>query len=1046
MPSPRHLLLVLFATLSTAVSARWLPAQETRPEAGYAMACGLQQRGLWQEAARALRACLQQDPPPAPRAELLYRLGCCVAELTPTAAAGEAPAKEEAAGPAAAIALLTDAVAAAAAGTTWLPECRYRLAGLLQATAQWPAAAEQFRTLAASLPTAHYLTAAAWYGCGEALVAQGQDEAASEAFAAAAQHATGERADYRGPALYRQALALRRLGQLAAAAPVFSSAATSFPDGPAAQECRWLAADCRVRVGSDAAAERELEALAALPGAIADQAAYSHCLAALLRGDTAAATTRLQQFVGQRKAAPGHAAAAVELARLLLAQQDWTSARQHLRTVLQDAKASALHATAQELLGQCELASGSAEPALAALRAALATAADAGKPRLWLLLGEAHGKLGQWQQALACYDEVVQHDEAGFGAPALYGAAHALHQLGQHARCRERAAQLLQRWPQHALAEHAALAIAESHYAERQFDAAAAGYTALLASPQFAAQAAWKLAFCHHLRGDAAAAATAFAAIAEDRAHPEAAAALAMAALAAAEAGEGSTALAHADRYRLRYPDGPARERCERIAARVLQQQGQFAAAAQRLAAAEAAQGTAAAELPALRLQQAELLRQAGDFQAAMAGYTALAKAEGPVGQRARFGAAACQFELGDLPACLALLQTALAQPTGDLLPRLLELQIAALQRSEAWGAAAAAALRFLAECPNDAAAAQMPLQAGICLSRAGRHAAAAEQLQPLLERDPAAADGRVAYELAWAHQQLGDQQAALAAFALVHQHGRDKSLRQEAAQHLLLAALARGDLPQARELLAGLEGSTVGPYLMRLAAAETTAAGEDPTALQTARARWLELAARPQEPLAAEALRSAARCSQALGDWPACLQQLQQFLELAPQHPEADLARRLLGEAAVRTGAAELAIPALQAFLQQESLPAGQRADALLWLGQARLLRRDGEAAEAAFQRAGELDPGAIGAEATCRLGEARAARGDQQAAIEAWLRLPILFAEPQWASRGLFLAATAYDNLGQRDRAERLLRELLQHHPDSAEAERAKARLQPR
>jgi len=1042
MPCHRPSFLVLLAALSITLPARWLPGQESRPDGSYALACGLQQRGLWEEAARALRACLQQDPLPAPRAELLYRLGCCVAEL-PT---GPQTAGQTTAGQVTAIELLTDALAQAAPATAWLPECRYRLATLLQAAARLPEAAEQFRALSGSVPSTHYLAAPAFYGCGEALAALGQDEAALAAYASAAQCATGERADYRGPALYRQALALRRLSQLAAAAPVFAAAAASFPDGPAAQECRWLSADCRVRLGSDAAAERELEALAAVPGATGDHAAFSHCIAALRRGEAALATARLQQFVRQRGGAPQRPAAALELARLLLAQQDYAAAQEMLAAVLAEAQAAALHGAAQELLGQCELASGAAAPALLTLRAALAAADAAGKPRLWLLLGEAHGKLGQWQEAMDCYDAVAGSDDAELGAPALYGAAHALHQLGEHAACRQRATLLQQRWPQHALADHAALAIAESHYAVRDFEAAATAYTALLASPQFAATAAWKLAFCHHLRGVPAAAATAFAAIAEDRAHPQAEAALAMAALAAAQADDGTTALAHADRYRLRYPEGSARERCERIAARVLQQQGQFAAAAQRLADAAAARTTAEADRPALRLQQAELLRLAGDFAAALAGFAALATAPGDTGVRACFGAAACQFELGIDAACLQHLEQALQQPAHELLPRLLELQVAALQRSEAWGAAADAALRFLAQCPQDPALPALQLQAGICLSRAGRHVAAIEQLQPLVAQDPAAAGGRAAYELAWAHQQLGDQRSALMAFALVRQHGSEANLRSEAAQHLLLAAIADGDLPQARAHFAGIEGAAVGPYLMRLAAAETAAADQDQTALQVARASWLQLAARPQEPLAADALVSAARCSQRLSDWPACLQQLQQFLELAPKHPQADAARRLLGEAAVRTGAAELAIPALLACLQQDALPANQRADALLWLGQARALRGELQAAEAAFQRAGELDAGAIGAEATCRLGEARAARGDKTAAIEAWLRLPILFAEPQWACRGLWLGATAYDELGQPDRAERLLRELVQNHPDSAEAGRAKARLQAR
>ncbi|MBL8723261.1 MAG: tetratricopeptide repeat protein [Planctomycetes bacterium] len=1023
----RFVLLATAASLVPSVQAQAPRAPSERPPEAYALACGLQQRGLHREAAAQFAGFLQSAPDHALAAEAHYRMGLCHAELG-------------AAEPA--LAALREALRRSDSASRWLPECRYRLGGLLAARADHAGAEEQFSALVAAVAKDHYLAAAAQFAAGEALRELGQDAAASAAFAAAAKLAVGEQAGFRFPALYQQGFAARRSQEPGVAAQAFGAAAEAAPDAEARAECLYLRGDSRLQLCLWEAAARDFEVVLGQGGEFAAPAAFGLGFAALGRGDQNAAVAAFTRCLEQPNGGAVLPRARLELGRALHQLRRHGEAEAVLQPLLAGEVPAELRWSAQELVGLCALAEGRCEPARAALRAAREGAPVAERPRLSFALGEACSGLAQWDEALAAYQEVPATAEARLLGDALYGGCFALHQLGRFRESSAWAERLLALQPPHALAGQAAFARAENCFAQQQYAEALAAYAALPGEGAWAAEAAWKAAWCQQLTGAPAAAATAFAALsALEGPHQEEA--LAMVAVAQFAAGEANAALEAADRYRARFgADGAFLDRTERIAARVLQSRSDFGGAAARLRQA-AARSAGAARL-ADQLEAAELLLQQGDYQGAAAGFAPLTDTLGSVGARAEVGAAYCAFELGDDAQCQRWLDRALArEPAGPEHAEAQALRAAWLQRGERWVAAAAAAERFLAAHGEHPKAPALRLLCGIAKARAGAHQEAAAVLAALLDAGGGPEPVRAAYELAWARRRAGDEAAALAAFARTVALGKEGELVAEAHLHLLVAALGRGDLAAAAAELPGVRGVHRGAALCQLAFAEFAAAGADPAALAPVRARCQELVALANEPLVADGLFLLALCEERLGAAVAAIPPLQRLLAEFPGHARTAAAQLLLGGCAVAAGAADAALPPLDALLGTADVPPAEAARAHLLRGRARLLRREAERAEADFARAKSLSEGALGAEAQFRIGEARLLRGDLAAAADAFVALPILYQHPEWVARGLWQAGLAYEQLQQPEPARRFFRELVERCPESAEATLARQKL---
>lgn len=1003
------------------------------------VALGLQQRGLHEEAVRYFAEFLKAQPGHPQAAEASYR--CALSELE----LGRAPG---------ATAHLQQALQLGGTAFRLRAEARYRLGNLFAADGKHREAAEQYDGLLGEVPADHYLRAPAAYAAGEAWRDLGDDARAASAFAMALAAATGDQASFAFPAAYQLGFATLRSGDVGKAAEQFGAAAARAPDAAAKGECLYLVGDAQLRAKHYTAAEQSFAAAEALPSEFVDDACFGRGWAALGRGDQAAAQQAFAAVVEQHADSPLAARARLELGRSLYLTGHQAEAQQQLQPLLTGGGDDDLRRQARELSGLCALATGAGEAALATLQKSLAEAPAADRPRLSYALGEACANLGRWQDALAAYDAVPPDAPPDLRGDALYGACFALHSLGRHEESLARATAVAALSPKHRLHDEACFARAENLFVLRRYEEAERAYGDVAGLAAYADRAKWKSAWCHYLRGEHPGAAERFAQIAGGQT-TFAEEALAMQALALLEAGQPDAALATADRYRARFANGAFLDRTERIAARVLRERGDLAAAQKRLdrAAAAAQSGERSGEVRGDRLEQAELAYLQGDYRGADQRYAEVT-GDDALAARALAGRAWCAFELGDDDACLGFLEAGLKQPAaaGEL-AGLLELQTALHHRRAEWPQAIAAAQQFLARFADQPKAPSVRYSLGVAEARSGAFADARQTLAALLADGSYAANDRVAYELAWACRRAGDEPAALAGFARVVELTHDAELAGEADLHLGVARLEANDLAAARPLLERVQGPHRGRALYRLGFAEFTAAGDDAKLLASARDRFGELAALRGEELAPEGLFLGAECCRRLGDPRGVAERLQVLLKDHGDHPRADRARLLLGEAAVALGDGNLAVAPLDRFLRDElqrdqAQPdhRGEPGDALrarLALGRARALRGEHEAAERELQQVVDGSDSELGAEALFRIGECRAARGDLAAAADAYVKLPILYAHPEWARRGLLQAGLTYERLQQPDKAQRFFRELVDKHADSAEAKTAREHL---
>jgi TolA-binding protein len=308
----------------------------------------------------------------------------------------------------------------------------------------------------------------------------------------------------------------------------------------------------------------------------------------------------------------------------------------------------------------------------------------------------------------------------------------------------------------------------------------------------------------------------------------------------------------------------------------------------------------------------------------------------------------------------------------------------------------------------------------------------------------------RIWYELAWVRRRMGEEKGALAAFRRLADLTRDPDLAGEARLHLAEEALAarpaaaRQLLGQVQgkhrgQALGQVQGKHRGQALYRLAFSWLDA-GEPDRALPPLQEL---LAAKPRHPLHREALFLVGECHFRKKEYEEAAPFFARLLALDPDHDRAQRARLHLGRCEVVRGRAAEAASLLEEFLRRgEKAPAGERARAHLWLGQARAAGGQLDRAEASFRRAVDAAAGPLAAEAQFRIGECRKERADLAGAVEAWLKLPILYGHAEWVQRGLMAAARAYEELRQSAKARKLYDELIRRYPDTPAAREAAAR----
>ncbi len=210
----------------------------------------------------------------------------------------------------------------------------------------------------------------------------------------------------------------------------------------------------------------------------AANAQFGAALAALRQEKTDAARERLQAMTDRYPGSADRPQALLLLAQMDLDAKRYAEARRGFETLLQAKPDAATWRAADEGLVRALLELEDYAAASARLQAALARmpAADPQRRAAYLTLGHTHYRQKQYVPALAAYREAAKSSEGAVAGESLYWAANALLALGRPAEAGAQFAQVVSRYPKHALTSRAALRAGDAFLAAKKRPAAASAY------------------------------------------------------------------------------------------------------------------------------------------------------------------------------------------------------------------------------------------------------------------------------------------------------------------------------------------------------------------------------------------------------------------------------------------------------------------------------------------------------------------------------------------------------------------------------------------
>jgi TolA-binding protein len=1014
--------LVLSSSLFSTVAA------QGRSSERFDLALGLIKRGMHDDAARQLARFVEDQPKHAKRAEAFYRLGTCRLELKDSTGAVEA---------------FRDALQT---GKFKLrAECHYRLGHTLEKDDP-KGAAQVFAELVKEGGDGHYLAAPSLYARGECLRRTGQDDLALKAYTRAATLDKEKSGVFAASSLYQAGFIQLRKKDYGTAEKIFASAADRFPKHKAYGECRFLQGESALRGKRYDPARSAFDQAVKAGGDFADDAAMGigHC--AVAQKQVGPAVKAFRDVARLFPKSPLVSRALLEAGRVLYRAKNYAETDKQLSELLARKNVDAsVRWPALELRGLVRLDLGQPKESAADLSAAIATASGAeDKARMLYSLGEAFADDGNWKAALTAYGRCHgSTGREGLKGDALYGQCLALHHVARYRDSNNVVFAFLKNHSQHQLRVPAGFAAAENFFALKDYAKADQAYKQIPGDHAVAGKAAFKRAWCSYLGGDFKGAAGRFARLASSKNKtfvPLAEESLSMEALAWLEANSLLQAMKAADNYRGKHPQGEFLARTERVAARVLKRQGKFKAAASRLAMAASVEKSGDVALGD-KLEYAEVLFKQGDFAAAQKAYAVLSSGEDKVGGRAHEGLAWCAFELGDDAACLDWIQRGLSHKAiGKGRAGLLELKSALHHRRKEWGDAVKVAELYLAGFADHVRANELRYSLGVARARSDKLKPAREVLESLRTAKMKRQD-RVFYELAWVCRRMKDEPAALAAFREVAKVSKNVDMVGEARLHVGEALLGGKDATEGLKWLEAVKGKYT-PRAQYLCGFHRFEKKQFPAAF----ANFDRIVKLRGAELYFESQFFAGECLFRMDKHAEAAPRFEALLSKKPNHERAQVARLHQGQCNIKIGSPRAASMVLQDYLRRaaaQKAPKSDLARANLWLGKARQSEKDYRRAELAFGRVTDLTDSELSAQAQYRIGECRMIRGQLSEAVDAFVKLSILYQHANWVQRGLNSAGDCYLKLKKPKKAARLYEELLSRFPKCDLAKTAQTKL---
>jgi TolA-binding protein len=999
------------------------PAAAQDADEQYQYLVGLSEKGLHDRVVKEAQSFLQQFPRHEKADLARYRLACALFELKRNPEA-----------------LKEFRELASRRGFAFEAEVAFRLgqceleAGDCQAAGQALA-----RVLALGKD---YLAVPATFVLGEARFRCKDFQQAEKSYAAVLEKdAQGE---YAGDAACGLAWCAFRQGQHELAVERISRALAAGTARARADELQFLLGEAQLEL------QRPQEALAAYRavrgGPFADAAARGAAFAMAALGDHAAAARAFAQTLERYPESRFAPECALHAGIEALAAGNAQLALDALRSKAAGEGADALYWRAR-----AESASGDPRAALATVEQALG-----GRPekdlltRLETLRGDVLLALGRGEDAGRAYDK------AGTDY-ALQAAAVASLNAQRPEEAVRLAEKLLAGYPQSPYRVEAWLALGEGWFAQQQYARAEAAFRSCAQSqpePARRWRALSRVAWCRYLQDDAPGAAKQFGELLKDPAAASASPAeveetwfmLAR----SSEASDKQLAVQTYEQVLKRFPKGQRREEA-------LFRRARLAPAGEGIADLEAllAERPDSAFAAEARYELGERLAATGKVREASAHYREVLErhSESELAPAARYGLAWCLYQQGSFAeaadALRPTLQTAATQP--KLREAALELLVWSESKAGNLPGLPAAWNAFGGACQDDARLMRAAQISCAALRKAERFEDAQGLLDALAKRvkepqasallsiertqlcvdkkqlEPAERELRKAL-----HASPDEPALAEACFALgeaCFEQGKDS----KAVEFYDLAARDPAGRAGDRALY------KAGFARLR---AKDAAEGAKPDVEGAERCFATLVDKRKDSPLYGESLFLLGESQFRRGDFEAAIATLRRVPKEAPQHAVLPKALFRLGLALCQREQWKEGAEVLGSLLRRQP-DFDHLAEAELWRGRALAQLQQPREARAAFERVIGKDKGVLSAQAHLELGKLHLAGKEDDSALSEFLKVAVLYAEPEEVSEALFLAGGVLEAQGDPSRAAQQYREIVDQHPKTRFAKPARERL---
>ena len=928
---------------------------------------------------------------------------------------------------------------------------RFRLGKAYASIGEHVKAAEHYGTFAREFPD-HKLAPAARYWEGECLlrdaragnVASQKFEKARRALESAAQQNRGT--TYEPYCIYGLASSLLALGNHDAAARRFDDIVRRFSKEEFASDAALRLAQCYDKLGRH---DEALAGYARLGREFGDKLAVESLMgqawAHYHKGDRGRAAALFCRIADQHSEHSSACVAGYNAGTTLFNLGNYGDSLARFAAVTE--KHGEYERASLYWRAMCLLKLDRAGEALGPLRT---VASEEGQYQVEALfaLGDAFYQLRKLEEAERAYEKMAaMFFEEGLADDALEAAATAASERGANDRAFTLANRLVQHYPSSPLKAKAQFLAGESLFREEKFADAARVFDEMLASnsPDVGRDTVlYKLAWCRARTGDLSAASDIFQRVAKEHADSKLAGeSLYMAGKLLSDQKRHEEARAVYEECAKRYPRDPAGENAA------------YGVALADYSRQKWREASAGFEAFVRKFPKSQLLPDAWFYLAesrfakklfgpAREAYKTAARKyrDSPLAARALYGAAWCAREQGDMPnAAAAFALVADSHPKDALAGEALYWAGQCWMSCGEWARARTVLTRARSAPGVEKVAAEVHYATGHCLLREEKHDEAISVYGKfLMEFKDSSRRANALYDMAWAYLGKQDRDRANYYFQQAANEAPDAQLKGDALFRVAEARYVAEEYEKAVELYAQvgeMDGVGFADKALYKLGWSYEKLGKRESAINAYR-RASEL--NREDALSRESAYRTAMMLKELGRHGDAVSTLTALLS------NPDLEKSLAAKAR---------------FHQAESLRAAKRwADGL---DSYRMLMRPNTGfepvyyvqygagvcalqlsafadARTSFEKVIEQTDTETAARAQLALGEILAKQGKHAEAAREFLKAHILYGYPKWQATGLLRAAQSFEEVGQKERATKYLKQLIEKFPDSDEADEAR------